>query len=1305
MKFKKTFTGRVAFTLMLVFKLALIMSVVVLLLTLVFYGVVFALASLGGILLTFSNNANGMLNGATNGLGFVGSTWQSVINTANPFLLCLDSPLMSYNTLARLLLAIFGVVVETTSIETPPSWWMARGIDEPFTIRDMVIEDERQKNEIQQMRHDVIMNVLRSKNITRLEDADDYTRMYAIHEADEAVREIEQRDIFGDIAKIVCTIIEDISNIFQSIYNIFSPFFLGFLELLVQAIEAGNAGDDGEFVILFIQFILTRLLDFLGLGVCFNNIPGSIFLCMFPGCPYSSDDLGIVFVGCALSPVCTVSNPANAGDILYRCLHIQDIVDFGLSVYDGIKSLEGVVNTVRDFFVDLWEKVKSLKSTLDGVIELLRRIAGKFGISFRGVVMLDNPHLIVDRIAMVLGFDDDAVPIHPAAATLWDIYRVVNQTNSQDYKSQVAFMRKMFVGTQSRSDDPKNIRNAVFSIVTEYWNDRKIAYMVAKENLDALMLEEGVLPDDPRLIEALNDLNRVVMPRYFYNISVADAIDKDLVIPPRHEMPPEMAATAFIVQQIGTYYTNQTKIPQFRYRSFESDTTPIWKKPGTTFTEGLSLFMRANPGETPLHKTIRAFQNILENPEHWEKLQTLAVFVRGMSDIFRESFREKSSSVPQLRAKMSRLDVRRAIAALHGLSYHMEQSTGTYISEERAINMRLWAARWVDQKTFNTMSERLVEKTNDPERIRSARDLTEHQFHERLRQVRDDYMPLHDSLRLFESKRLAFIATLSSTGVTGLLSIAGVPMTLSASLIPALITTAVPVMSIAVPLLPNVLIYVATKGVNMITNAFNGGGNAAPDIISNVLMGLGPSMVSLYSIIPTQSLIDSMFAQLGSIITDTIDDVTRETVYRIACNVPPLPFIGCPQRPKSGVSASRYLKELVYSRMDEYCQTSDDCYPLRCRRLVDTSQSIPGSCQMECTSFNPCSPPGICVGPPLASLGNCLEGSSFNITFNVVCTNSQFGYPDMDYTKGKVFQSNGFSVAFFTNWEGIMFLLKCILCLLVFLRLITRVIAHGYQLPVLGIFSQFLLQIPLVPGFVSYLTPITLFGLVIPPKVQYFAVNSMIPFFVRVDSMLWFVDWFGISSPFLSVLSLVRFDNWTTSPPLGSPLAGDWMCPFYNLAYIFLGAVLVPYVTVILWIFFTFGGVTLLWSLMYLVYIPLRFMYENARIGVIAERMRQQRFLSNRPHKNDPTTNVYSSVGSYGIASTPADTVITFREGTVPTLLNTLTNQRLMNDVLHGREVNPYNYIQDPEAGTALSTSTNYHRLAGNSLFTDPDLF
>lgn len=346
---------------------------------LILKGLVLSVPALGFVTLPFSNNYNPLIQGAFNGLGFIGNSWQSLANTVNPYALCLDSLFISWNKIARFAVAVFGSIAQVFSI-TYPTWWTSRGFDH---VRDFQLALHAKMLEIEQLKARIVKAELASQGYTSMEDAPAYVKLHAIHAADMAGRREFKRAFLDTVPQLICNLISGVSDILIDIIDLFSPFFLTFLDLILTAINAGKAGELDEFALLLVEFLFSQILDFLAsiglnIGKCILKLPNSLILCMFPTCDYDDiSDSGALIFACAFSPVCTVSSStvSNAGDVLFQCLHIQDIINFGLTVWEGIKSLQGVITTLQTFFTNLWNSVKSLKSVVDSALDLLKKIA------------------------------------------------------------------------------------------------------------------------------------------------------------------------------------------------------------------------------------------------------------------------------------------------------------------------------------------------------------------------------------------------------------------------------------------------------------------------------------------------------------------------------------------------------------------------------------------------------------------------------------------------------------------------------------------------------------------------------------------------------------------------------------------------------------------------------------------------------------------------------------------------------------------------------------------------------------------
>jgi len=182
----------------------------------------------------------------------------------------------------------------------------------------------------------------------------------------------------------------------------------------------------------------------------------------------------------------------------------------------------------------------------------------------------------------------------------------------------------------------------------------------------------------------------------------------------------------------------------------------------------------------------------------------------------------------------------------------------------------------------------------------------------------------------------------------------------------------------------------------------------------------------------------------------------------------------------------------------------------------------------------------------------CLQGGNVAVTFNVDCTLA--GYPPTStYLDSPEFADRGMGVSFlFGTRRGYVFMGDCMKTTFVALRNVVRMLAQAIMLPVQTLTSGLWTSIPFVPSFLNYLRPITAALYLVGTKVQT-AAAWMFPPLNWLDRHFWFINWFGIPSPFLFVADLFRYPNWPDSPPFGNPIPADYMCPVLQIGPLLIG--------------------------------------------------------------------------------------------------------------------------------------------------------
>jgi len=1261
-------------------------------LALILQGLLITIPAVGFVTLPFSNNYNGLLQGAFNGLGFIGNSWQNLATQINPYALCLDSLFISWNKIARFVVAVMGSIANIFSI-TYPSWWTSRGFDH---VRDFQLALHHRMLEIEQLKQRIIQSELATKGYRTLEEADAYTKIHALHAGNVAASKEFKRSFQQVVPQIICTLINGVSDILIDLIDMFSPFFLVFLDLLLTAIKNGQSGNLDEFALLLVKFLFSQILRFLAsigldIGQCLLDIPNSLILCIFPTCHYHDiSDVGALIFGCAFSPICTVdqSTVSNAGDVLFQCLKIQSIIDFGLSIYRGILSLQGIVTYLQSFFTTIYNGILSLRVVVDFAYDLLKKVANRFGVSVRGMeIHVDDPHMVLDRIVMILGFERPYMTTKIEIDVLHDIYTIVGSVNATDirnatahnYEPQLSQMRALISGNMTHHQHPLAphiVWREVAKNIEKYYSDKMKAFIEASRQMQEVM---HLSVHDPVYIDRKLQLDRILNPEGIkfnvfgdYNASFVKPITFD---------NSNLHAAAEIVKNLAHVFNSTVHSPILN-RSFGSaapmhQQSPIWMREDN-FRDQLNMFMDMHNHthhNNTMFKTVNMYRSILSDDTHYRQIQLLGNAVRNFTHIFHWVFSQDHHqvTVPMIRSKLRDIPMVQVVAGLRHVASTVRKHMGITVSPERAARTKMWIARWIDSDVHHEMQRGLIEQGFDMKTIATEAKATEDRYFATMRDVIEKRKNVHNYYEYYDNNRFALIASITGTSLGGTLLYGGVPFTIVASLLPAVGALALPAVGLVVGFLPQVIGYLMQKATNLITNFFNAGEYIAPDIITNLLVRLGPSILDMYNFQPSPFLISAMFGQTIELANDIIDDVGQYAIYAIACNVPPVPLVQCPAWPSKDDTANSYFMKLVFFPMDELCYDDTQCPSGFCRRAVDVNDL--NGCYRYCTVDEPCNPPGVCINPPLLPTGNCMRPGFFNVTFNVDCTTA--GYTTKIYQQSNSFKTYGLSWNFVFSNAGVYFLGQCMLDNLVAIRAVLRLVVHGYSIPAQGLFSGLLTNIPFVPSIVGGLYKLTVFYYFIAPRLQS-AVVATFPTLTWMDKHLWAINWFGLRSPFLGIMGLFRYDDYAQNPPLGSPTPADNMCPLLNISYVFIGGILNLFVLVIAIALLMSGAIGILIDLFFLIIFPLLYLWHVSKVANHARQLHQRGILSyEMPAQQNPVME-WHMVNNEIIGAPRARE--RFNIGAIwPSVKHALTNSNFANDILMDKPMYYSKYIIDPK--------------------------
>lgn len=1228
---------RVIFLLLAFFFTALF--VVLLLQTLLF-----TIPVLGFATLPFSNNYNSLVQGAFNNLGFIGNSWTSLQQSVNPFLLCLTKIPNATNVLTRFLLAFAALFVQAFNIIAHtniqyPSWWNMRdanGHPVPFNLVDGTVMFQRELLRIERGRANIMSAEVRSRGYEDMYAADLTTRLKALELGSRYAR-AEYERAFGDfIPKIVCNVISSVSDIFVSVINLFAPFALDFMSLIVKAIEAGEAGDEGEFILLLITLIGQEILKQLGFGHCITHIPQSLIQCLFPTCDQPTiTDISALIFACIFQPVCTTNAPKNAGDVLFQCIHIQDIIDFGLSVYNGILSLQSVAQSIADFFVNLWNQIKSLQSVVNDVYDLIKRIASKFGISFRSNdVAVESAYTYIDRIGTTLSMQRPYATRGSEYATLYGLFKVVNGTAAENVDQVLidSLRSQFFVGNVThhrRELPPASVFKRVSEILSRYFSDRLLAIQQLHENyvshihlprdnptvLADLRAYEALLQDElddriasftaanapPLTISTIGNYTMIPAAFLFNNT------DLHLAAAALNAMASRFNVTT--TPQQNTTVAEQTFRAAHSVYNATSDQTPVWMAE-RTFGGKLSRMLNVTESRynhTNAYRQIRWLHTFFTNDTHYHKVRTIVHALDGMAAVVRWGMAtDKRITMPELHRRMRHIPLDRAILALHALadSVTLERNV-TYISPETHARMKLRAARWAGVEVFARMMNATAFRTQQ-ERVFAESDAHD-DYHAQMRDIIDERNAVKRMNDVFDLQRMTIIASIVGTTVGGTAIWSGAPVSIVASLIPTLISVVVPLLGLVTTSLPVIMAYFTSQISNIITNMLHAGEQVVPDIFTNLMSRIGSTLAGMFTARPSPYIMEALFQQTIEWAQDAMNDVEMFVIYRIASAIPPYPFQAA-VKPVKEDTPSSYFARIVFTNIDAPCITHHDCVGGFCRRLVDVNDH--NGCAMMCTPESPCSPPGTCVASPLYIHENgCIQGVNMTVTFDVDCTLA--GYPPVStYLDSPEFALHGMSVTFLLGtWRGYVFIGDCMSTFYVAFRNIIRLLAQSFMLPVQALTSGLWTNIIFFPSVLTQIRNAAALMYLVGTKVADAATAYIFPIFNWLDRHLWFINWFGLPSPFLGIVNMFRYPNYADHPPFGSPIPADYMCPVLMIGPLLIGGFAWIVVIAVLYALL-FGGIfAILFDLIFFVIFPFAYLWYIAQKANSARTLNEMGFF------------------------------------------------------------------------------------------------
>lgn len=325
---------------------------------------------------------------------------------------------------------------------------------------------------------------------------------------------------------------------------------------------------------------------------------------------------------------------------------------------------------------------------------------------------------------------------------------------------------------------------------------------------------------------------------------------------------------------------------------------------------------------------------------------------------------------------------------------------------------------------------------------------------------------------------------------------------------------------------------IAFFGVNMITNLLTGTTDYE-DIISEIIAGIGGSILNIYKMPPTQMQIINNMNTLGSIVYTSMDKIVIQAIrinVRVAMFAIPILVLPEPEPDDTVIS---YLEALIFYNYFAPCTMDSDC-PRNGRCRVRVAPNDPSNlCERDCTSTEPCfTPMGNCTVAPFLITGYCPELTvpSFNFLINFQCNSLGYNDNDLTYTANLIFQQHGFRWQFFVTGDFWRFVWQILYAPILALRHVTRLLATMDGIPALGLFTGLLQGFPIaLPGgaILPTLTAISYF--LLPP------IQSVIH---------WLHDFFAYFNfePFIYFLSFTQWPNWAESPPYGSATVSEWSC-------------------------------------------------------------------------------------------------------------------------------------------------------------------
>lgn len=1320
------------------FKLLLCVFFTAFFIVLLFQLLLLTIPVLGFALLPFSNNYNSIMQGAFNELGFVGNSWSTLEQSLNPFLLCLARIPNATNNLTRFILAFAAIFVKTFNIIAGttisyPAWWNMRdtlGGMHPLDLQHGAMMFQQELLRIERTRGQIMLNEVRSRGYDSMAEADPHTRLKAMEHASRYVREEYARSFADFIPDFICNLISSVADLFTSVLNLFAPFALDLMSLIMTAIQEGKAGNEGEFILLLVKLIGQEILNQLGLGQCLTNIPDSLIQCLFPTCSQPTiTDISALIFACIFQPICTTKNPKNAGDVLFQCMHIQSIVDFGLTVYKAILSLQGVAQSIADFFVGLYNDILSLKSVVDDAWNLIQKLASKFNISLRSVVVYESAFTYLDRIGIALSMKKPYSTKGGEYETLYGLYQFVqshNDTSAITHDTIHEMRHTFFIGnvTEHKREIPAiAIFNRINDILNRYFSERLIAIQKLHENY----VSNIHLPrSDPTVLEDLRAYNALIQDEL--NERTADFTDEI-----KFNLPPgvgyvhdgnytiisssflfnntDLHLSAALMQSLGQWLSlntsathNITRVIHQTSKTTTSrwnDQTPIWMA-GKTFSERLGMMLNVTESvynQTNTYQQVRWMHRFFTNETHATKTRSIAHMLDGMAAVVRWGVTtHEKITMPVLHRRMRNIPVESGIIALHALSHAVTLERGTFLTPERNAHMRMSMARWAGIDVFERMTNR-TNFRNEQERMASTSEVDDY-YHTYLRDIIDERKRIVEEHDTFHLQRMSIIITILGTSIGGTAIWSGVPVSIVASLIPTLASAIVPLFALVTTSLPTVLAYLTQKVSALLTNLFASGEHVAPDLFTNLVMRVGTTVVGMFTMTPSPYIMEAFFSQTIQFAQDVMNDVEMYVLYIIFSFLPPYPFQKA-LKPTVDDTPSVYFSKLIFTNVDSTCIDHRDCTGGFCRRLVNVHD--PSGCAMMCTPNAPCSPPGSCVASPLYIHWNgCIQGTNTSVVFDVDCTQAGFPYTAA-YLNTTDFANHHMSFTFlFGTHSGYVFIWNTMKAAFVTLRNFIRLMTQAIMLPVQSLMSGAVSAIPLVPSIFTYVRTVAVVLYVIGRKLQNWSVAAF-PVLNWLDQHLWFVNWFGIPSPFLFIADLFRYPNYVDHPPVGKPLPADYMCPVLQIGPVLIGTFMW---IVILGIFYAliFGGIfAILFDIFFLCIFPFLYLWYIAKKANTARELNEMGLFDEDVGTPDqvaqisPTwydsSNGFESIGARIPTSTASKKKKLPRlspwEAMWPTIRANLTNGDFAARIMVGLPLHDSAHVYHPRVRLPLRNSSS----------------